>query len=327
MERTQSVIIFGKRTREQSLSQSPQSSPSPKLARLSAEEDNGSYVLPITPQTSPICDENRNTSVRRGRPKLETITNLIISGTVSPSAIRCHVCNRVFPREKSLQAHLRTHTGERPYLCDFPGCGRKFTQSGQLRTHQRLHTGEKPFACAFKGCKNRFTHANRHCPLHPEYGVKRDRSESQPGVLRVNTTIENASEEILKWLDKYNKHNRKESCKRSNTERLRARKLNQELDAAQAEESSSVGFSSVWKKKNATLKQNTQNDNLINSESTIAKDKLIGALALMELAGSPPILVPPFDIGSEIDIHEESVNDSMRDVDLGMFLCQERELR
>lgn len=50
-------------------------------------------------------------SIKRGRPKLESITGLMNEGTSSPSAIKCNICNRVFPREKSLQAHVRTHTG------------------------------------------------------------------------------------------------------------------------------------------------------------------------------------------------------------------------
>lgn len=49
--------------------------------------------------------------MKRGRPRAELITSLIFKGAVSHSGIRCHVCNRVFPREKSLQAHMRTHTG------------------------------------------------------------------------------------------------------------------------------------------------------------------------------------------------------------------------
>lgn len=52
------------------------------------------------------CRENR-----RGRPRSEALTTLMFEGSTSPSAIKCTYCNRVFPREKSLQAHLRTHTG------------------------------------------------------------------------------------------------------------------------------------------------------------------------------------------------------------------------
>ncbi|XP_071258688.1 zinc finger protein 367-like isoform X2 [Salvelinus alpinus] len=89
--------------------------------------------------------------IRRGRPRADTVRELINEGESSSSRIRCNICNRVFPREKSLQAHKRTHTGERPYLCDYPDCSKAFVQSGQLKTHQRLHTGEKPFVCSKKG--------------------------------------------------------------------------------------------------------------------------------------------------------------------------------
>lgn len=50
---------------------------------------------------------------RRGRPRADALTNLMMQGSTSPSSIKCSFCNRVFPREKSLQAHLRTHTGKR----------------------------------------------------------------------------------------------------------------------------------------------------------------------------------------------------------------------
>lgn len=52
---------------------------------------------------------------RRGRPRSEALTTLMIEGSTSPSAIKCGFCNRVFPREKSLQAHLRTHTGKQQH--------------------------------------------------------------------------------------------------------------------------------------------------------------------------------------------------------------------
>ena len=109
------------------------------------------------------------------------------------------MCFRDFPREKSLQAHLRTHTGERPYLCDYPNCTRAFVQSGQLKTHQRLHAGEKPFKCAVEGCSNRYTHANRFCPDHP--GVK-PRRTSEISLQPIISASED-QEAVYAWLEKY----------------------------------------------------------------------------------------------------------------------------
>lgn len=68
-------------------------------------------------EQSPSSCENLNKSLdsattgRRGRPKSDAITALMMQGSTSPSTIKCKFCNRVFPRDKSLSAHLRTHTG------------------------------------------------------------------------------------------------------------------------------------------------------------------------------------------------------------------------
>ncbi|XP_046682901.1 protein suppressor of hairy wing-like isoform X2 [Homalodisca vitripennis] len=143
---------------------------------------------------------------KRGRPKAAVIGNLMIEGSNSVSDIKCKFCCRVFPREKSLQAHLRTHTGERPYTCDYPGCSKAFTQSGQLKTHQRLHTGEKPFVCSFAGCGMRFTHANRRCQEHPFLPLSR----SDTSVLRPVETNPFQSVAIKEWLERYKKEKKEQ---------------------------------------------------------------------------------------------------------------------
>ncbi|XP_024879802.1 MDS1 and EVI1 complex locus protein EVI1-B-like [Temnothorax curvispinosus] len=142
---------------------------------------------------------NGSESHRRGRPRADALTNLMKQGSTSPSSIKCTFCNRVFPREKSLQAHLRTHTGERPYPCDYPGCMKAFTQSGQLKTHQRLHTGEKPFLCTEPGCETRFTHANRHCPDHPYANLTR----SDDFVLKPVSENTDVPYDVSRWLERY----------------------------------------------------------------------------------------------------------------------------
>lgn len=75
---------------------------------LRNNSNTSSNISTSSHNTPNLADTREN---RRGRPRSEALTTLMIEGSTSPSSIKCSYCNRVFPREKSLQAHLRTHTG------------------------------------------------------------------------------------------------------------------------------------------------------------------------------------------------------------------------
>lgn len=51
----------------------------------------------------------------------------------------CDYCKTEFPDAHTLAAHIKQHTGDRPFLCNT--CGKTFPQRFNLELHLRTHTG------------------------------------------------------------------------------------------------------------------------------------------------------------------------------------------
>ncbi|KAI8640157.1 hypothetical protein BD408DRAFT_391048 [Parasitella parasitica] len=67
------------------------------------------------------------------------------ASSATTSTTKTHVCPIIqcqgrFKRLEHLKRHMRIHTLERPFSCNFPGCQKSFSRSDNLSQHVKTHT-------------------------------------------------------------------------------------------------------------------------------------------------------------------------------------------
>ncbi|XP_031618223.1 zinc finger protein 84-like [Contarinia nasturtii] len=65
---------------------------------------------------------------------------------------KCHLCRYMAPQKQFLKRHIRTHTGEKPFVCEI--CARAFNRKDVLNLHKKTHAAEFPFCCS--KCRHSF---------------------------------------------------------------------------------------------------------------------------------------------------------------------------
>ena len=61
----------------------------------------------------------------------------------------CPLCERAFGAKSALQAHMSTHSANKPFPCNI--CGQTFALKNTRDTHMAQHTGNRPWSCVTCG--------------------------------------------------------------------------------------------------------------------------------------------------------------------------------
>ncbi|KAI8149684.1 hypothetical protein BJV82DRAFT_573966 [Fennellomyces sp. T-0311] len=83
----------------------------------------------------------------------------------------CPRQNKPFMKRHKMHNHMRTHTGEKPFVCTIEDCDKRFSRLDSLNTHIKTHSSVRPFKCSIPDCTKAYFHSRslrKHIKAHQQ---------------------------------------------------------------------------------------------------------------------------------------------------------------
>ncbi|ONH65480.1 Cell wall integrity transcriptional regulator CAS5 [Cyberlindnera fabianii] len=115
----------------------------PRLHRSQTSIDissltNNPKLIPPEITKYDIITPRKQSRLSKSQSTTELPTDASLTSTKKPKKVHsCPLCNAIFQRPEHVKRHMRSHSSEKPFVCDEPGCGKRFNRGDNMKAHLR----------------------------------------------------------------------------------------------------------------------------------------------------------------------------------------------